>query len=624
MAAENTSSSIATAVQVVPLPGSDGAIDLDNLWVEWWQGGEAEEAESTTQDFMTRRYSLSEKELKELMTRDPVLDAQYKSLEAYYTAPINLARKTKDARVVGQGTFLGYVKTMREFMGYVKTYEQVGRLDFVLCSLDGPKLLRYIAFRKGVRKSQVSSLGATIYNLKAVMRWSISQIRLVTTTLETRAAASLLYDTIARLVTQLRATIPPQHEVDVHEREAKGSWMSWATLRERTEQYAVRTLADAVALRREARAKGKLCPSMASAKAIDIADQLNTALFGMIFAGGFNIGTPRPFLLKSAVAKGADGCGQPPPGETYCSVCDYAHCRGNVIERVPANSGGGSVTEDSDVDDYQLVITHHKCGKKTGEVIPPIKVKKATDPLPWGICDEVFKWGQATWVDSFRHDDREMPLSHRLRLFRRDNGTVFRVADNNDNTASMYVVKLIAELVGVSKKKLHLSANTLRHMYVQWLRETQPGANTLTPEEVEGAAIAMGTSVQMFDTVYQPNRRSGLVERGQASVRQRFVGDETAAHSNNEEVGVIYSTITHLPTLISHYIVTHAPRHPEALSQPATQSLALSLSRININTLPHRQQQGGRAATTNCYNIINRRTIITTPIRYIRFCRSQV
>jgi hypothetical protein len=494
---------------------------------------------------------LSEKELKELMARDPVLDHQYKSLEAYYTAPIHLARKSKDATVVGHGTFLGYVKTMREFMGYVKTYEQVGsRLDLVQCSLDGPKLLRYIAFRKGVRKSQVSSLSTTIYNLKAVMRWSISQISAVDTT--TRAAASVLYDTIAQLVTQLRATRPPQHEVDVREREAKGSWMSWATLRESTEQFAMRTLTDAVALRTEARAEGKLCASMASAEAINIAYRLNTSLFGMIFAGGFNIGTPRPFLLKSAVAKGADGCGQPPPGDTYCSVCDYAQCRGNVIERVTT---GGDSDDTDDSGDYQLVITHHKCGKKTGEVIPPIKVSKATDPLPWGICDEVFKWGQATLVDSFDYDDDdEMPPNHRLRLFRRDNGTVFRVGDNHDNTASMYVVKLIAELVGVSKKELHLTSNTLRHMYVQWVRETQQlGANTLTPEEVEGAAIAMGTSVHMFDKVYEPNRRSGLVERGQAKVRQRFVRgrDETAAHNVNEEVGAIRTLLSspiYLPT----------------------------------------------------------------------------
>lgn len=565
------------AFTVVPL--TVGHVDLASHFVDW----RATSSTTTTvinqeraqQDDGRKKKAamcVSPKELETLVARDHVLASQFHSMKAFATAPVHLARaRTSHPSAVTNGTFWGYMKTFREFLGYCRIYEGVSLcdFDFRLC-LDGPKLLRYVSFRVGVQRNKPSTITNQLSHFKAVMRWCLAELD--GHILDSVETAQEVYSAIDALGKQVKDTTPPKHDLKVAELTTEGKWVEWPELRAGVDAFVHDTLRDVRRFRHNHAANDNdrspimmpmlsnntsprrtenddeaasqdenynatsLPPPLTAAQgdvmrahsttlqAISLASRLNTSLFGLIFCGGLNIGAPRPFLMKSLVLKGSkDGSGaicEPAIGSTHCSVCKNDDCHGNVLEK---DARG----------DYTLVITHHKMGNKIKRAVPPISVRRATDQMAWSILDELFEWGHATLVDSYVIDDSNNNLmspattggGDRLRAFRKsEDGAVFRVWDPQDNSPSMYVTKMAADVLGVPRNSLHLTANTLRRMYINWAKH---GDDALTPEEEEGAALAMGTSVAMFNRVYDPTRRSSLVEQSRIKVRERLAARST-------------------------------------------------------------------------------------------------
>ena len=317
----------------------------------------------------------------------------------------------------------------------------------------------------------------------------------------TREEATALYAGVDALVKQLKDLAPPVHDPKIDQLVDEGKWIDWVELRTKVDAYASRTLEEVRALRPSRRGSS-------SATSIKLAMRLNTAMFGLIFAGGIDCGPPRPFLMKSLVLKGVKGCEGPADDETFCSVCPAARpCRGNVLEK-------------DDSGDFVLCITHHKMGNKIKKAIPPISIRKASNHLAWAVTEEVFAWGHKALVESYYGDTSQLSFVQRQALFRKsESGEPFRVEDPQENAPSMYVAKMVADLMGVSRQDLHITGNMLRRMYITW---SKSGADALTREEQEGAAIAMGTSVEMFQKVYDPTHRRTLVESAQSKARRRF------------------------------------------------------------------------------------------------------
>lgn len=481
---------------VVPLPG--GSIKLETYFSDHY--------EKNGVPNLRNRMSLTKPEFKQSMSRDPKLNAQHTSFEEFCTSPTNLSRGVK-TKAVSQGTFGGYEKAVREFLGYLLKYENVDSPDF-RAFLDGPKLLRYISYRKGEAGNKASTLANIIFRFKAVLRWWISEMG---RHVDSERAATDLLQGLDVLVQQVKAAAPSREHVDPEQLEAEGKWVEWPKLRAAAETYTYKTLTDVRDLR--SKRSGDMSPRMANAVAIGLAVRVNKALFGLLFLGGINMGAPRPFLMKSLVIKGAEDCDPPADGTSYCSVCTHPNCRGNVIEK---DGKGG----------YVLIITHHKMERKIREAIPPISIGNVDDKLACALLKEEFNWAHTTLSESYGSSDEPSSNDH-LRVFRKSaRGDVFQVDDTEDSAASMYVTKHVAEVMGVPRCMLHITCNILRRMFVEHIRAPN-GENALTPEEEQGAAIAMGTSVDMFNRVYNPTRRRSLVASSQAKVRQRHLGQVT-------------------------------------------------------------------------------------------------
>ena len=385
-------------------------------------------------------------------------------------------------------------------------FEGMSTFDLRLC-FDGPRLMRYVSFRAGPQENQPSTLTKMLFHIKAVMRWCMSESNITT-----EKAAAEFYSGVENLIKQVKALTPPTPVVKVEELAEDGQWVDWLELCASVNEYATAVLSNVRDYRAELRNDVRTQRARAKSDAIALAKRLNTAVFGMIFAGGINIGTPRPFLMKSLVLKGANFFGAPAHLEdeegTDCTVCTRSTCQGNVL--LKESSG-----------DFVLRITHHKMCNKIKKVIPPITIRKSTDELAWAVMAEVFEWGHAAYVESFG----DMSPSDRLRLFRKpESGAVMSIPDPQDNTPSMMIPRLVAELMGTSGTELHVTANTLRRMYITWSNPR------LSSAAQEGAAIAMGTSVTMFNTVYDMNRRMTLVDQGRASTRQQIIQSRAATN----------------------------------------------------------------------------------------------
>jgi len=509
LATESVATDARMSPVVVPLP-TGTAIALDTLWGTWWDSGCSDDPGRMTllqlqsdPMFINQRMSLTVSELDQRILAEPKLKAQYVSLRAFATSPLYLARKGRPA--ITEGTFEDCMKTMREYLGYLRKYEKVDAADFLAC-LDGPKVLRFFAFRKGHRGNQVSTVTACMFQFKTVVRWFYSGgVESIRDDNDTVRAARELHDNLDVLVKQFKATAPPKHPVDLVQLEKEGKWVPWPKARLKTEEYARRTLVKVRALR------GTRRGVMTSRKAISIAARLNTAAFGMLFVGGLNVGTPRPSLLRNLVLKGANG---EDTHAVYCSVCKRDECVGNIISKT-ANG------------DYEMVQTHHKMAKKLGTAIPKIAITKETEGTAHAIFEELFDWGHATHVASYG-SSAESSSSDRLRLFRKSaNGAVFTVGDHADSAASMYVIKLVADVLGEPRSGMHITATTLRRMYSTWLGEKMRRmAGDHKAVVVAGAAVSMGTSVAMLETRYDMGRKLDLVKSAQTMVRQLYDADK--------------------------------------------------------------------------------------------------
>jgi hypothetical protein len=460
---------------------------------------------------MKEVFSLSTREVEVRAKSDPVLCVGLVSLEAFYTSQIHLARPSK-SHVVTAETHEGYVKALRELWGYQEKYEGQDKRCDLFAVMDGPLLLRYISFRKVQQENATITLKRMTSQLKAVMKWC-AIVGLKDASVDEVEAATTLCEQVSILSAQIGATAPIKQPVDLAQRARDGKSMDWAELRTKTEEFATGTLKAARAL--------KPTQNTSTGKHLEVAFRLNTSLFGLLFAGLLDIGPPRPFAIKALVVVGAQGADEPHGPDVvtkYCSVCPDAKCVGNVLKKI-------------DDEEFRIHSTHHKTVNKTGEVIPVISITKAKYPLAWGIVDEIFMWGHTALVDHYDPCNETSPAD-RMRAFRTlEAGRVYDVQSGRETLHSLAVVRLVAELVG--EKSLHINCNALRHMYVQWYREQQEaadGGNTtsrFTPAEEQGAAIAMGTSVRMWDTVYHDTHRQSLVDRSRDAVRRQYTAEKT-------------------------------------------------------------------------------------------------
>ena len=488
---------------VVPLPNDH--VDIDRYYMDWrWARMSSSSVHEEPIIVVDQRttMSFSPSDLVQLMSADVRLANQFQRFRSFFTSPVCLARNTS---VVTDGTYWGYVKTLREFFGYLSKNEGLRVFDLRLC-FDGPKLLRYVSYRMGVQGNKPSTILNQLFHLKAAQRWCLAE-----RSVDDLKTAEEFYRGMEALCRQLKETNPITHDPMVHYLQDAGKWVEWPQLHSYVDTYATTVLADVRAFR-DRRGEGESIP-IATAEAIELAVRLNTSLFGMIWGGGINIGPPRPFLMKSLVLKGGNLCGGlevEEEGDAHCNVCAHPACRGNRLEK--ANNG-----------DFVLSITHHKTGNKIKKAIPPIFIRKATDATAWAVVEEVFQWGHAALVGSYDASHTMSP-NERMRLFRKsETGEVFRVSDPQENGPTMYVIKLMAELCGASSRDLHITANTLRRMYISWAN------NNLTADEQEGAALAMGTSVAMFKQVYDPTRRLSIIERAQSGTRKQLIKGRATA-----------------------------------------------------------------------------------------------
>jgi hypothetical protein len=505
----------ATAVEkrkarvVSPFPMT-GTICLDTIFTE------AHGAKTQKEGF-----AMSPREVADYIPYDPVLGADLKSFEDFYLAPLHLARPNK-SNAVTAATHEGYVKALRELWGYQAKYcEQDKRCD-VFAVMNGPLLLRYIAFRKVQQGNAAVTLKRMITQLKAVMKWcTLVGLKDDAASVDEVEAANTLCEHVSILSAQIGATAPIKQPVDVAQRALAGKTIEWKTLRANTKQFAAATLKMVRALydptqnasRKADRLKG--------------AFRLNTSLFGLLYAGLLNVGPPRPFAIKALVVVGAQGADEAHGPD--CSVCSNVECVGNVLKKIGD-------------EEFRIHSTHHKMARRTRQVIPAISIKKAIDPLAWGIVDEIFKWGHTALVDHYDPCHENSSPDDRRRAFRTlENGRVYDVQSGSETMHSLAVVRLVAELVGVPQKELHVTCNELRHMYVSWykgLTKAATGGNgtsRLTPAEEEGAAIAMGTSVRMWDTVYHDTHRQSLVDDSRDVVRRQYAADDDDDEDDDED-----------------------------------------------------------------------------------------
>lgn len=530
------SDNVAIDPVVVPLSRDllNNSICLETIWSQVSQGGDP--------NHRPRSLSLSQRDLFRHMATHPDSEAQYSSLRSYYTDRFHLARARGP---VTEGTFDGYMKTLREYWGYLDHYEAepTKAYDFTAAVLDGPKLLRFVAFRMTAQGNKVSTVTKLIFDLKAIMRWCISVVLVDDTE---RAAAKQLYAHVDLLNKQLRDSAPLKQHVDLEQREQDGRWLPWSDLRAMAEAYVSDTL-DAV----NALSKKSTRPDNVSPDVVELSLRLNKCLFYIIFCGGLDTGPQRPFTLKSLVLVGVNGSGDDQPGgAAVCSVCpaadveegkkDAPRCTGNVIRKVVNHRTGET--------EFVFNTTHHKTGNKTLQVIPPVKVTQKYNPLGFGVLVALFAWGHTVMVNHF-DPLRIMSAADRMRAFRTvEAGNVFRVHDNSDNLPSIMVSRLVAELAGKSMRELHITCNTLRRMYVEWARKKDPeggdDSDALTADELQGAALAMGSSVQMFDTVYQESRRESLLAQSRARVRSRYTN---ATNNDTKRGGVVTVRIAPRP-----------------------------------------------------------------------------
>ena len=497
---------------VVPFPPG-GAIHMDDMWPTKDAGGGAAKLPP-----FGLAGIFSPSGLRMRMADDPDLASTFSSFQDYYLSPLHLARTS---RMVTEGTFKGYVKNWLQYLAWIHAWVDPQYGWHLTACMDGPKLLGFISFRKVVQNNQASTLTRTIFELKAVMRWCKDTVLQDT---DEVGPANELIGHMDRLGAQLKASAPVKQPVTAAELEAKGKWMPWDTLVAHATQYCEQTLVEVREMR-----KLKPTPKTTSTEAVELATKLNTCVGGLLYAGLLNTGPPRPFVLKSLVivaARYSEGVVED-PAVGQCSVCgpDNLTCVGNVMRWVDAET-------------IAINITHHKMLGKTGKVIPQVDVKKGTDHLAFAILREVFKWAHSSLVEYY-DPCHEASAADRKRLFRSlSNGKVMRVGDNGDNMAVLMVSKIVAEVTGVSQLNLRLNANLLRKIYTTWVKE-QRTAGMMTADEEQGCALAMGTSITMFNSVYQMERRRALSDQSRATVRAALGGavDETA-----DMVEVLYYT----------------------------------------------------------------------------------
>jgi hypothetical protein len=446
---------------------------------------------------------------------NPILRADLGSLKEFCVNPIHLARPSKSIVVTAE-THDGYLKALREFWGYQAKYYEQDTLCDVFAVMDGPLLLRYIAFRKVQQENAVGTLKRMLAQLKAVMKWC-TIVGLKDASVDEVKAATTLCEQVSTLSAQIGATAPIKQPVDIAQRALDGKTIEWAVLRTKTETFVADTLKAARALNTTQNTSAK--------DRLEVAFKLNTALFGLLFAGLLNIGPSRPFAIKALVILGAQGADEPHgPTDVVtqdCSVCSDVKCVGNVLKKI-------------DDEEFRINSTHHKTAKKTGKVIPAISIKKATDPLAWGIVDEIFMWGHTALLDHYDPCSETSPADRRRAFRTLEKGRVYDVERGSETMHSLAVVRLVAELVGENKNTLHVTCNELRHMYAVWFRDrtrkAAAGGNAtsrLTPAEEQGAVIAMGTSKRMWDEVYHDTHRQSLVDESRDAVRRQYTADTT-------------------------------------------------------------------------------------------------
>ena len=463
-------------------------------------------------------FSLSAKQVSKRAETDLDLQKGLASLEAFSCNKLHIARPSK-SHVVTPDTHAGYVKALRELWGYQEKFERHTKLCDLFVVMNGPLLLRYIAFRDVQQGNAAVTLKRMVAQLKAVMKWC-AIVGLEGASVDEVAAANTLCEQISVLGTQIGAAAPIKQPVDLDQQALQGKRIDWETLRTKAGAFAADTLKAVRAL--------KLTKHTANSKVFEVALSLNTSLFGILFAGLLNIGPPRPFAIKALVVVGAQGAANEPHDPDVvtpdCSVCSDANCVGNVLKKI-------NDTE------YRIHTTHHKMANRTKKVIPAFSITKAVDPLAWGIIHEIFVWGHTAVVEWY-DPCAETSLADRRRAFRTlKTGRVYNVQSGCDNLPSLVVKRLVRELVGgpIEKTALDINCNTLRHMYVCWYRAqgakaADDGGNTtsrFTPAEEEGAAIAMGTSTRMWDDVYHDVYRQSLVDQSRDAVRRHFTADKT-------------------------------------------------------------------------------------------------
>lgn len=485
-------------VSIIQLPNE--ALDLDTMWTTWW-GKRPSSMPDITDNVRDVNYSLSVDVFNKLLIDDNDFAGEVASLKKFYTAPVHLGR---DVSTVSEGTFTNYLKGVREFLGYLYVFEGMEKPKLQVAFLDGPAIVRYLSYRKGVRGNQASSLYSVLCSLKAVTKWS-------TTRSDDSNGCFLLMATLGVLQKQLYSmTRKVEHPPDLRELQREKKWVPFEKIIAKATTYCVALLKDIKGWK-AGNGGAVPQPSMKDAVSIELAGRLNTAVFAVVFCGLLHIGTPRPFLMRSLCVKGASGCDAP----VECEVCGEPSCPGNRLVR-----------EDSG--DFHLRISHHKTAAKIRKGVPPIPISRETNPVAWAVCNELFSWGQATLVDSFGIHSASVS---RGRIFRRaTDGTVFPLADNTDSGYLYYWGKYVADVLQEPRKDWNLTANTMRRMSVEFFeRPRVDSPNALTPDEFEGAAIAMGTSVAMFHQVYAPLHRVKIMGDAMQKVRGRLEKQKTVS-----------------------------------------------------------------------------------------------
>lgn len=345
-------------MEATPFPGHSNGGDGNNL-----HEGDifAVGCHVPADEIPNTKYALS----KRYVSSDPNLKTELADLRSFFTAPVHINRR---GGKIDPTTMEGYSSTVLDYLGFVKTHcgaDYTGGLSLRLVTR-GELLQKYLNFKKA-RGVSAATLVKCCQHIVRVLEY----INAAESGAAQRGILHQLIETMGTIKRQVRSAAPARQRRTVPEMREDGTWVDWDIIRSATLLRAAAVISLCNRFRQRI-----LDGTTATADMVQLASDLSDVLLTLLLTI-LPPTRPRTFRTLALRGKPADPqtCTTP-----ACTICQTPTCQGNYLRRV-------------DLNHYELLISHHKNGNKTKEVIGPIALTSenstSTELLQVGMNEHV-------------------------------------------------------------------------------------------------------------------------------------------------------------------------------------------------------------------------------------------